>query len=85
MLTATLPTVAELEAIIAERRRRSSSVSPAGSSHGGGEQEDLDEGHHLQGRKVSEDGLRGARQAERGLETGLRGNKAQPPTLPSHS
>lgn len=69
MLTATLPTVAEMEAIIAERQRRSSFRLPSsvpGSSHGGGEQEDLDEGHHLQGRKVSEDGLRGARQAERG-------------------
>lgn len=43
-----------------------------GSSHGGGKQKDLDEGHHFQGGQVGEDGLQRGRKAEETLEKGLR-------------
>lgn len=85
MLTATLPTVAEL--MTAERQHRSSFISPAVSR---------DPHTEVANRKIWMRGItfrveRSARTAcgERGKQKGGKhrseGNKAQPPTLPSHS
>lgn len=87
MLTATLPTVSELKMIIAERQQRSRFISPAVSR---------DPHTEVANRKIWMRGItfrveRSARTAcgERGKQNGGKhrseGNKAQPPTHPSHS